>query len=78
MPNESDRNRLIKLLSYLNHTNKDVLVLQVGSDGCIKWHVDASFAMHHDKKGHTGATMTPGKGSIILHLQNRKSIHGAQ
>lgn len=31
----------------------------------MDWHVDASFAVHPDMKGHTGGTMTLGKGSII-------------
>jgi hypothetical protein len=31
----------------------------------ITGHVDASFAVHNDKRSHTGATMTLGGGSII-------------
>jgi hypothetical protein len=30
----------------------------------IKWHVDASFAVHKDYKSHTGATMTLGEGVL--------------
>jgi hypothetical protein len=31
----------------------------------IIWHVDASFAVHNDKKSHTGAIMSLGGGAII-------------
>jgi hypothetical protein len=30
----------------------------------IKWHVDATFAIHKDMKSHTGAIMTLGSGTI--------------
>ena len=30
----------------------------------IKWHVDASFAVHPDFKSHTGAVMTFGEGAV--------------
>jgi hypothetical protein len=31
----------------------------------IKWWVDASYATHGDNRGHTGATMSLGRGSVI-------------
>ena len=30
----------------------------------VKWHVDATHAVHEDCKGQTGAAMTLGKGTI--------------
>jgi hypothetical protein len=63
-PDEQDWSKLIKLLSYLNTTSEDVLVLKIDESHCIKWYVDAAFAVHHDKKSHTGATMTLGNGLI--------------
>ena len=32
----------------------------------VKWWVDGLFAVHHDMKSHTGATMSLGKGSVHL------------
>ena len=29
----------------------------------MRWHIDASFAVHNDMKSHTGATMTMGQGA---------------
>lgn len=40
------------------------LTLEANSLQVIKWHIDASFAVHPDMKGHTGGAMTLGKGSI--------------
>ena len=31
---------------------------------CVKWYVDASFAVHPDFKSHTGANMTFGNGAV--------------
>jgi hypothetical protein len=36
--------------------------LSAGNLNCIKWYVDASFAVHPDYKSHTGATMSYGDG----------------
>jgi hypothetical protein len=63
-PNEQDWSKLLKLLAYLNYTSEEVLILQIDNSHCIKWYVDAAFAVHHDKKSHTGANMTLGNGSI--------------
>jgi hypothetical protein len=30
----------------------------------IKWHINAAFAVHHNKKSHTGANMLLGNGSV--------------
>ena len=55
-PNKSDWDKLIQLLKFLNGTRDDVLTLSADSLGTIKWYVDASFAVHHDFKSHTGGT----------------------
>ena len=31
---------------------------------CALWHVDGSHAIHSDGKGHTGGTLTMGKGAV--------------
>ena len=38
----------------------------------IKWWVDASFDVHPDYKGHTGAMMSMGSGSIMEIYQKQK------
>ncbi len=39
---------------------------------CIKWYVDASFAVHPDYKSHTGATMSYGDGDGAVQSISRK------
>ena len=38
------------------------LILGGDGTGVLSWYVDASFAMHPDMRGHTGGTMTMGRG----------------
>ncbi len=64
-PNESDWNKLIKLLKYLNGTKSLVVTLTAEDLSIVKWHMDAAFGVHPDFKSHSGATMSMGKGSII-------------
>ena len=53
----------MRLMKYLNGTRDLKLTLSVDNLQSIKWHVDASFAVHPDFKSHTGGTMTFGRGS---------------
>jgi hypothetical protein len=52
-------------MKHLNDSKKRRLTLSAGNLCCIKWHVDASFAVHPDFKSHTSATMSfeGGKGT---------------
>jgi hypothetical protein len=64
--NEADWGKLVRLMKYLNGTKKKRLTLSAGNLRCIKWYVDASFAVHPDFKSHAGATMSfaDGKGAV--------------
>ena len=63
-PNEGDWNGLIRLLRYLKSTMKMVLTLSSDKSNIIKWHSDASFAVHPDFKSHSSSTMSMGKGAV--------------
>ena len=41
-----------------------VLTLRANDDRTVRWWIDASYAVHEDMKGHTGATLSLGKGAI--------------
>ena len=41
------------------------MTLEVTDTSVISWWIDASFAVHHNMRSHTGATMTMGKGCPI-------------
>ena len=51
-------------MKHLNDTKESVLVSSANNLKCIKWCVDAAFAVHPDCKSHTGAMMTVGKGGV--------------
>jgi hypothetical protein len=48
------------------------LILKADSLNIIKWWVDASYATHGDCRGHTGATMSLGRGSVIGMSKKKK------
>ena len=41
------------------------MTLKADDSGIVKWHIDASFAVHPDCKSHTGAIGTLGKGAFL-------------
>ena len=61
---EDDWKKLIRVVKYLDCTKSLMLTLEAGVDGVLHWFVDASFGVHHDMKGHTGALLTMGKGTL--------------
>ena len=75
-PNQSDWDKLVKLLKFLNGTRNKKLRITANNLAVIKWYVDASFAVHPDYKSHTGATMMfdGGKGSI-MNLSRKQKLN---
>ena len=63
-PDEDDYKKLARMMQYLRGTKEIVLTLQANDEGVIRWWIDASYAVHEDMKGHTGATLSLGKGAI--------------
>ena len=63
-PNESDWGKLVRMMKFLKQTQGDKLTLRSDRSGQLKWHVDASFAVHPDFRSHTGATFSMGEGAI--------------
>ena len=63
-PDHDDLKKLYRVIKYLQSTSELVLTLECDESGNLLWWVDASFAVHHDMKRHTGGMMSMGKGSI--------------
>jgi hypothetical protein len=61
---EDDWMKLKRLLKYIRGTIYMPLILKADSLNIVKWWADASYATRGDYKGHTGATMSMGTGSI--------------
>ena len=59
-----DYKKLRRVVCYLRCTRGMCLTLEAHDLQIIKWWVDASFAVHHDMRSHTGATMSLGKGAV--------------
>jgi hypothetical protein len=62
----------VRLMKYLNGTKELKWILSADNLHCIKWYVDARFAVHPDYKSHTGATMLYGDGNGTVQLISRK------
>jgi len=63
-PDMDDWKKLARVMRYLRATIDMPLTLEANNLQVIKWWVDASFAVHHDLKSHTGGAMSLGKGVI--------------
>ena len=63
-PDEDDYKKLTRMMQYLHGTKGLVLTLPANDDGIVRWWIDVSYAFHEDMKGHTGATLSLGKGAI--------------
>ncbi len=74
IPDEDDWRKLVRVMRYLQKTLYLKLRLSADGTGLIKWWVDASFAVHHDMKSHTGATMSLGSGSIYSMSAGQKLV----
>ncbi len=62
------------MMKFLKQTVKDILTLKADGLRSLKWHVDASFAVHPDFRSHTGATMTMGEG-VPVHRSNKQGMN---
>ena len=64
-PDVDDCKKLGRCLKHLKRTKKIPLRLSASRTDRIMWWIDASFAVHHDCRSHTGATMSLGSGCPV-------------
>ena len=74
-PDQDDWKKLLRKIACLRDTKNMVLTLEADNLHMMRWHVDASFAVHNDMRGHTGGGMTLGKGSIY-NKSTKQKING--
>ena len=68
-PTVSDENKLHRVLRYIRGTPD--MGLKLSATGTtVQSYIDASFAVHKDKKSHTGSIITMGRGAV--HARSRK------
>ena len=63
-PDEDDYKKLTRMIRYLFGMKDLILTLHANNDGVVWWWIDASYAVHDNMKGHTGAALSLGKGGI--------------
>ena len=73
-PDMDDYKKLIRMIQYLRGTKGMILTLQANDDGIIRWWIDASYAVHADMKGHTGAALLLGKGAVYSGSWKQKLV----
>ena len=71
-PDVDDWKKLVRMLSYLKYTAELILTLEADDFNIASWFIDASYAVHPDMKGHTGAGMTLGKGAVYSRSTKQK------
>jgi Reverse transcriptase (RNA-dependent DNA polymerase) len=73
-PDLDNYKKLTRVMRYLQSTIYLKLKLESDGSGIIRWWVDASYAVHPDMKGHTGGTLSMGKGSIYSVATGQKLV----
>lgn len=73
-PHLDDYKKLARCMRYLRSTKHLPLTLEADDSHMINWWADAAFAVHHDKKSHTGGAMSMGKG-VIYGASKRQKLN---
>jgi hypothetical protein len=63
-PDADDWKKLARAVRYLRDSKDLYLTLEADDGINIKWWIDTLFAVHPDMIGHTGGTLSLGKGSV--------------
>ena len=64
-PDRHDWTKLAHLMKYIRGTRELPLILSADRTGVLKWHVDGSYTVHANMRGHTGGGLTMGRGFPI-------------
>ena len=73
-PTTYDWFKLVRMMDYLKKTANDSLTIRLGDMSETKFSIDASYAVHHDGRSHTGMTMKMGEGAITSLSRKQKLV----
>ena len=73
-PDEDDWRKLARCIKNLRATKHLPLTIEMGDEMLLQWWIDASFAVHHDMRSHTGAVFMIGKGAMVV-LSTKQKIN---
>ena len=71
-PTTYDWFKLTRMMDYLKKTETETLTIRMGDLSTTTFSVDASYAVHHDGRSHTGMTMNMGQGAITSLSRKQK------
>ena len=69
--NDTDWQKLVRMIKYLNGTNKKYLTLSSDNLKVVKWYVDANCLVYPELKSHTEAIMI--MGQRVMQSVSRKN-----
>jgi len=73
-PDESDWQKLIRILEFLKGTKDVILTLWTNDMNILYWFIDAAFAVHGDMESHSRLMFTMGKERLVVAQRNRRLI----
>ena len=73
-PTVSDNKKLLRALGYLKRTENCSLQLDVGTQPTLQMYVDASFAVHPNRHGHTGVLVFLGNALVFASSKKQKQL----
>ena len=73
-PDEDDEKKLDRILSYINSTRGNVLLLRIGRTIQINAYVDASFGTYIDMKSVTGVVIQIGGATVYVKSAKQKIV----
>jgi hypothetical protein len=71
-PDEDDWKKLLRVLSYLKHTNDLTLTITCKKLENLTWYIDGSYATHEDMRGQNGATLMIGDTTVLTRSNKQK------
>ena len=73
-PTTYDWFKLTRMMDFLKKTVNECLTIKIHNLREPVYSIDASYAVHHDGKSHTGMTMTMGTGAITSLSRKQKLV----
>jgi hypothetical protein len=69
-----DQRKLMRMLSYLQGTVQQILVLWAMEVPSVRAYVDAAYALHNDSRSHTGVIIYVGQTLVYILSNKQKCI----
>ena len=64
-PDSDDWKKLRRMMMYLKGTQDMILKLSADNSRILKWHIDASYAVHPNMRSHTGGRLNMERGKVL-------------